>query len=432
VADILGMVSRYVNIELINVMDIGTEDSLFLRTLEKKLHNNGHGMCGCIGLNIASDKFPHYGQFNETVKSGLIQLYDGTNFNFKENEISLTTIIAVLHHVENIEDFMKNLAVVTQYIYIKDNDMIDANVKALVDIQHNTYEGVFYPSKESFIRYMTLQNAVDLLEANGFDIIHKKVYDGFTRPYSLIAKKRSTIVFPYSIRHNYPGNAFDSLPKDDDARSCAIIGEALDCIGLANVDLVHHILTTTQYPPGLIKMMAESKKSRAIEHIARIYNYLNPPKDYPMTNYPPLGDYTKEEKIKARTSIRSFTDIEKYRNVLQSISYEYVLLVKASDSIIKGDVNEAIYYSLLLFSCTPSLFQDLAIVEPPSSISLNRLLEKKYLIFYVLIRVNRMIPKPINPPQAIVQSVTLPQVLDNDCLNESEITKEMDDYLKKN
>lgn len=166
------------------ILDIGTEDADYLVELQEKLG------CNAYGLNI--DKgFSHYSTYNEAVESNAIILYDGVNIPFAKNEISLTTIIYVLHHVEHLEKFIENVCRISKVIYIKDNDIIDDFTRYVIEIQHELYEGVLVPTESSPLHIITNKQIVQLLENNNFTIAYNKVSTNFTRTYALLAHKNS-------------------------------------------------------------------------------------------------------------------------------------------------------------------------------------------------------------------------------------------------
>ena len=166
----------------VKILDIGTEDVNYILELEQITK------CTVTGLNIASG-YSHYNTYEEAVKSGKIVLYDGVNIPFKDNEFSLVTIISVLHHVKDIDAFMKEICRVTQNIYIRDNDMSNITAKYIVDIQHELYEGVLYPGDRSPLFVTTNKQIVELLEKNNFRIVYNAVSEYFTRPYTIMASK---------------------------------------------------------------------------------------------------------------------------------------------------------------------------------------------------------------------------------------------------
>lgn len=164
------------------ILDIGTENIGFLNQLEKIMK------CPTFGINIDTG-FSHYSGYTEGIKSGKIILYDGVNFPFDDNEFSLVTILAVLHHVEKFNQFLDGVCRITQNIYIKDNDISDTLTGYQVEIQHELYEGVLFPGEKTPLYHITLKGITDRLIKNNFKIVHQSVYPGFTRGCTIIASK---------------------------------------------------------------------------------------------------------------------------------------------------------------------------------------------------------------------------------------------------
>lgn len=111
------------------------------------------------------------------------------NFPFAENEFDLVTILAVLHHIENLGKFIKNLCKITKYIYIKDNDMVTDVSYDLIEIQHELYEGVLYPNDRSPLYRLKKDYMLKKFKKNGFSVIKEVDYDIFTRPFTMLLKK---------------------------------------------------------------------------------------------------------------------------------------------------------------------------------------------------------------------------------------------------
>lgn len=164
------------------ILDIGTEDIAYLLELEKMIH------CNTTGLNISSG-YSHYVTYDEAVKSGKIVLYDGINIPFKNNEFDLTIIISVVHHVKDIDYFIKEVCRVSKNVYIRDNDMSNIVSKNVVDIQHELYEGVLYPGERSPLYYVTNEQISQLFRKNNFKIVYNSVKKFFSRPYTILASK---------------------------------------------------------------------------------------------------------------------------------------------------------------------------------------------------------------------------------------------------
>jgi len=183
VLSIKNILEKFNITNLNKVLDVGTEDINYLNVLGKNLHARTQG------LNIDSG-YEHYkGQFNKAVATKRIILYDGINFPFRDNEFGLVTLIAVVHHVEKLELFFKNLCKITKLIYIKDNDISNKITEYCVEIQHEMYEGVLYPNNRSPLYYHTNEQVTKILKMNGFKILYNYIYPEFTKSYTLLAIK---------------------------------------------------------------------------------------------------------------------------------------------------------------------------------------------------------------------------------------------------
>lgn len=164
------------------MLDIGTESTEFLLEFEKKVR------CEVIGSNISSG-FSHYASYEEAIQSGKIVLYDGIHFPFNDNQFDLSTIVMVIHHVDKLEEFMKDVCRISKNIYIKDDDITNDRSKYIQEIQHELYDGVLVPNKPYPINSLTNKQIIDILERNNFRIIYNKINEYLTRPFVLIATK---------------------------------------------------------------------------------------------------------------------------------------------------------------------------------------------------------------------------------------------------
>lgn len=168
------------------LLDIGTEDVEYLNRIEKIMN------CGAYGLNIRTG-YSHYVSYEKSIRSGKIILYDGIHFPFRENEFDLVTIIAVLHHIQDLDSFIKNICLISKNIYIKDNDMADLITQYNVEIQHEVYEGILYPGKPSPLYTTTNESVVQILQKYGFTIIYNNINTFFTRSYVILASKEKSL-----------------------------------------------------------------------------------------------------------------------------------------------------------------------------------------------------------------------------------------------
>lgn len=165
------------------ILDVGTEDVEYLIRIEKMMN------CNAYGLNIKTG-YSHYASYDEAIHSNKIILYDGIHFPFQENEFDLVTIIAVLHHIKDLDLFIKGICYITKNIYIKDNDMNDLMTQYNVEIQHEVYEGILYPNKPSPLYTTTNETVIKTLQKYGFKIIYNSINTFFTKSYVILATKK--------------------------------------------------------------------------------------------------------------------------------------------------------------------------------------------------------------------------------------------------
>jgi 2-polyprenyl-3-methyl-5-hydroxy-6-metoxy-1,4-benzoquinol methylase len=164
-------------------LDIGTEDEYFLDVLNEK---TGYET---LGINIKTGYEHYFNSSSSDSDNDKIIYYDGLNFPFEKNTFDLVTMIAVLHHVDNIGKFIKNLCKITKYIYIKDNDMVTRSSYDLIEIQHELYEGILYPNNRSPLFKLTKDYVINKFNKYGFVVVKQTDYEIFTRPFTLLLKK---------------------------------------------------------------------------------------------------------------------------------------------------------------------------------------------------------------------------------------------------
>ena len=172
------------------ILDIGTEDHIFLDKVGEKFNIKMDEDNYVKGLNII-DGYPHYSLYEEAVKSGKVILYDGINIPFTSAIFDMVILISVLHHVENIEEFLTKVCKITKSIYIKDNDMSTTQALCNRDIQHELYEGILCPSvSRSSLTKITNGQILGILRKNGFNVLVNDVSIEFTRPMVIFAQKK--------------------------------------------------------------------------------------------------------------------------------------------------------------------------------------------------------------------------------------------------
>lgn len=170
-------------------LDIGTEGSTFLESIEEEL---GIKM---LGLNIDDGSFSHYNeQFLKLVSSGSVILYDGIHIPFDDGKFSLMTMISVIHHIidENLLDLSKEIyrvCSVNGYFVIKDVDLTSEERVTFYDFQHEWYEGIFEGEPSYRNETSTLRKTVGAFLKAGFNIVSIDVNDDFVGNYWCVFKK---------------------------------------------------------------------------------------------------------------------------------------------------------------------------------------------------------------------------------------------------
>lgn len=112
------------------------------------------------------------------------------------------TILAVLHYIEHIDEFIKNLAKITRYIYIRDNDMITHTSYDMVEIQHELYEGILYPNNRSPLYRLNKYAVIKKLKQYEFTVFKDITNSAFARPCMVLLKKQFNIYIINPINNN--------------------------------------------------------------------------------------------------------------------------------------------------------------------------------------------------------------------------------------
>ena len=135
---VIGSMQRMTsNEQFKSILDIGTEDSDYLKAVQSVYK------CNVQGLNIMGG-FEHYDR-----KQTGITIYNGVNIPFPDNSFDMITIYSVLHHVHPsiMELFIANICrVASKYILIKDYNAGPSPKQRQYQleciIQHEIFEGI--------------------------------------------------------------------------------------------------------------------------------------------------------------------------------------------------------------------------------------------------------------------------------------------------
>ncbi len=161
------------------VLDVGNESIEFLNELEKENKK-------AFGINIKSG-FEHYKTFND--KDPRFQYYDGI---IPFEKIDLIICNAVIHHVVELKLFLDEICRVGTYIFIKENDLVDAQTIYFYKLQHLLYEGYLIGEKECYRRYdITFSRLKKEMKQRGFKIYKEIPLDNIFKTGYLVFKKNT-------------------------------------------------------------------------------------------------------------------------------------------------------------------------------------------------------------------------------------------------
>ncbi len=103
--------------------------------------------------------------------------YDGVNIPFKDNFFNLSTILQVLHHVEQLDLFLNNFSKVMKLnsiVILREHDCLNDEFSNLIDIEHmiwaaieNTSYNIFV--KNSYSNYFSKDRLIKIMENIGFE-----------------------------------------------------------------------------------------------------------------------------------------------------------------------------------------------------------------------------------------------------------------------
>lgn len=130
--DRVNLLKRIFNLNNKKILDIGTEDCVYIDLLNKTSE--------AYGLNIPMDVSDIEGYFGSR---DCIIIYDGINIPFKENMFDIVTITMVIHHMTNQGATLKNVHRVMKkggFLLIKEHDVVSKETNAFVDFIHFFYE----------------------------------------------------------------------------------------------------------------------------------------------------------------------------------------------------------------------------------------------------------------------------------------------------
>lgn len=137
---------KYFNENLSNIkyLDVGSNTGTITVKFAKKIGLNSNNVFGIDVKSFTSQEIVPVNEFN-------FQYYDGINIPFENNYFDLVTCFMVIHHVEKLSNFLKELNRVTKIgglLYIKEHDTYSEYIEWLVYLEH-----LFYDVKDYHIDY---------------------------------------------------------------------------------------------------------------------------------------------------------------------------------------------------------------------------------------------------------------------------------------
>lgn len=147
-----------------NILDVGTENLIFLQEMEENFKTPAYGINidkGYCHYDDAFMKLKEYEKFN---------VYNGVDILYSDKFFDLLTIYNVLHHVENIAPLIQEICrVCKKYVFIKDVDLTSDVKEMLFIVQHELYESVIERQGKSYLnRNSTYKNIEKEFSKCGF------------------------------------------------------------------------------------------------------------------------------------------------------------------------------------------------------------------------------------------------------------------------
>lgn len=174
-----------------NYLDIGCEDCNIPLQVGKIFSAKN---IYCINIEDWESTYQLTSNFND--KECNFQFYDGVNIPFADNFFNICTILMVIHHVEKLEELIKNISRVlikNGYLIIKEHDADSDELKKLIDVQHYIYDIIYFGKyiEKYKVEYFSIERLKKILEKNNFKLIKIKRFDNITKSYFAIYKKIS-------------------------------------------------------------------------------------------------------------------------------------------------------------------------------------------------------------------------------------------------
>lgn len=180
---------HYTNVN--NYLDIGCEDCNIPIEVGKIFSAKN---VYCINIEDWESTYQLTVTANYSNKKCNFQFYDGVNIPFGDNFFNVCTILMVIHHVEKLEQLIKDVhrvLVKNGYLIIKEHDANSEGLKKLIEVQHYIYDTIYFGRYiENYkVDYLSMEDLKKILIKNGFKFIKIKRLNNITKSYYAVYKR---------------------------------------------------------------------------------------------------------------------------------------------------------------------------------------------------------------------------------------------------
>jgi len=177
---------------LVKYLDIGSENSDMPLAIANKL---GTKYINCINIKNWQSTY----QLNQNLEDRFLNLinfmyYDGVNIPFQNSSLDLITILMVLHHVEKLDNLLKNIHRVLKkngLLIIKEHDVGNDNLAKIIDIEHYKYDTIYFGKYVDKLdtNYYSFDDMKNIIVKNGFKMIKYMKFNNTTKSYFCLFMK---------------------------------------------------------------------------------------------------------------------------------------------------------------------------------------------------------------------------------------------------
>lgn len=174
-------ISEY-NLTINDYLDIGCNNGQITVSFGNKMNLDTNHIYGVDVETFGQQKI-------KPVAGFMYMAYDGINIPFCNDSFDLITSLMVLHHVENLDNLLKEINRVIKidgYLLIKEHNVYSEYIEWLVYIEHMMYDVMEYGLKyQDFVKFynqytFSKTKMAEMICSNGFELI-KTSDDAFVK-----------------------------------------------------------------------------------------------------------------------------------------------------------------------------------------------------------------------------------------------------------